>query len=106
VVARAGDRRPRCLVEDASTTKPDLHAAPAPLSLDWHEQPFDEAVAAFDELLANRGLPPLEYAADLTTLSPITLRLANVRWYEAAKVIAKVGGFELGGRAADLQDQP
>ncbi len=89
-----------------ATTKPDLHAAPAPLSLDWHEQPFDEAVAAFDELLANRGLPPLEYAADLTTLSPITLRLANVRWYEAAKVIAKVGGFELGGRAADLQDQP
>ncbi len=69
---------------------------PATISFAFSDQAVDEAVAAINELLANRGLPPLQLEnVDLGTLPPLTLMVTDLPWQTACAHLAKSCGLRL-----------
>lgn len=75
------------------------------LSVDWQDRAFDEVLAEFNELLANRGLPPVSVAPDIdpTQVPPLTLRCRALAWRDLAGFIGKLNGFELRGLRFERQ---
>ena len=56
-------------------------------------------MAAINELLANRGLPPLQIEnVDLSNLPPLTLTVTDLPWQSACAHLAKSCGLRLEGR--------
>lgn len=78
----------------------DLRALPAPVTLEFQDKAADEALSAFNQLLANRGLPPVRFdGVDPAGLPPITLKVADMAWTDVTSWMARVWGLRYEGRA-------
>lgn len=65
--------------------------------------PAVDAIAALNQRLANRGLPPVRFAAaiDAGSLPPVTVACAQMPWRQAIEAVAAALGLGCDGQRLD-----